>query len=55
MGKNIFHATRFVHVHVLVSLAGRTVECSEHTNNINYLPITDYALWAKFGFSSRIP
>lgn len=53
MGKNIFHATRFVHV--LVSLAGRTVKCSEHTNNINYLPITDYALRAKFGFSSRIP
>ena len=53
MGKNIFHANRFVHV--LVSLAGRTAECSEHTNNINYLPITDYALWDKFGFSSRIP
>ena len=49
MGGYICHATRFVHV--LVSLAGRTAECSEHTNNINYLPITDYALWGKFVFS----
>ena len=48
MGENMFHATRLVYV--LVSLAGPT-ECSEHTNNVNNLPITDYALWGKFGFS----
>lgn len=26
-----------------------------HTDNVDYPPITDYALWGKFGFSSKIP
>ena len=51
MGENMFHATSLVYV--LLSLA-RLTECSEHTNNINYLPVMDYALWGKFVFSSRI-
>lgn len=42
------------HDHLRGALVLLQSAVNTHTNNIDYLPVMDYALWGKFVFPSRI-